>query len=409
VADVTFSGVTKVFPDGTKAVSDLDLRAEDGEFVVLVGPSGCGKTTALRMVAGLEEISSGEIRIGDRVVNDVSSKDRDIAMVFQTYALYPHLTVYDNIAFSLRLRKAKKQEVDRRVREAAKVLGLDQLLERKPRALSGGQRQRVAMGRAIVREPQAFLMDEPLSNLDAKLRVQMRAEISRLQRGLGVTTIYVTHDQVEAMTMGDRVAVMRKGDLQQVDTPQTLYDHPLNIFVGGFIGSPAMNMLDATLERSNGALEAVLGDQRIRLGDEILSSRPGLQGYEGSKVVLGLRPEHLEDAALASDVPSDQRIRGRVELREALGSELMVHFRIAARPALTEDVKELAADVGDEAVESLEQASAGEETTIVGRFEPDSGVSEGEMAEVAVQTRALHFFDPETGLGIYDETKGASE
>jgi multiple sugar transport system ATP-binding protein len=407
VADVTFSGVSKVFPDGTKAVSGLDLRAEDGEFMVLVGPSGCGKTTALRMVAGLEDISSGEIRIGDRIVNDVSSKDRDIAMVFQTYALYPHLTVYDNIAFSLRLRKAKKQEVDKRVREAAKVLGLDQLLDRKPRALSGGQRQRVAMGRAIVREPQAFLMDEPLSNLDAKLRVQMRAEISRLQRGLGVTTIYVTHDQVEAMTMGDRVAVMRKGELQQVDTPQTLYDHPLNIFVGGFIGSPAMNMLDAKLERSNGALEAALGDQRIRLGDEVLSARPGLRGYEGSEVVLGIRPEHLEDAALASDVPSDQRIRGRVELREALGSELMVHFRITARPALTEDVKELAADVGDEAVEELEQASAGEETTMVGRFEPDSGVKEGETAEVAVQTRALHFFDPETGLGIYDETKGA--
>jgi multiple sugar transport system ATP-binding protein len=407
VADVTFSSVSKVFPDGTKAVSDLDLRADDGEFMVLVGPSGCGKTTALRMVAGLEDISSGEIRIGDRVVNDVSSKDRDIAMVFQTYALYPHLTVYDNIAFSLRLRKAKKQEVDKRVREAAKVLGLDQLLDRKPRALSGGQRQRVAMGRAIVREPQAFLMDEPLSNLDAKLRVQMRAEISRLQRSLGVTTIYVTHDQVEAMTMGDRVAVMRKGELQQVDTPQTLYDHPLNIFVGGFIGSPAMNMLDAKLERSNGTLDAVFGDQRIRLGDEVLSSRPALRGYEGGEVVLGLRPEHLEDAALAADVPSDQRIRGRVELREALGSELMVHFKIAARPALTEDVKELAADVGDEAVEELEQASAGEEATVVGRFEPESGVSEGEMAEVAVHTRALHFFDRESGLGIYDETKGA--
>ena len=407
MADVTFSSVSKVFPDGTKAVSDLDLRADDGEFMVLVGPSGCGKTTALRMVAGLEDISTGEIRIGDRVVNDVSSKDRDIAMVFQTYALYPHLTVYDNIAFSLRLRKAKKQEVDKRVREAAKVLGLDQLLQRKPRALSGGQRQRVAMGRAIVREPQAFLMDEPLSNLDAKLRVQMRAEISKLQRGLGVTTIYVTHDQVEAMTMGDRVAVMRKGELQQVDTPQKLYDHPLNIFVGGFIGSPAMNMLDAKLERSNGALEAVLEDQRIRLGDEVLSSRPGLRGYEGSGVVLGIRPEHLEDAELASDVPSDQRLRGRVELREALGSELMVHFRMAARPALTEDVKELAADVGDEAIEQLEEASAEAEVTVVGRFAPESQVSENETAEVAVQTRALHFFDPETGLGIYDETKGA--
>jgi multiple sugar transport system ATP-binding protein len=407
VADVTFSSVSKVFPDGTKAVSDLDLRAEDGEFMVLVGPSGCGKTTALRMVAGLEDISSGEIRIGDQVVNDMSSKDRDIAMVFQTYALYPHLTVYDNIAFSLRLRKAKKEEVDRRVREAAKVLGLDQLLDRKPRALSGGQRQRVAMGRAIVREPQAFLMDEPLSNLDAKLRVQMRAEISKLQRGLGVTTIYVTHDQVEAMTMGDRVAVMRKGELQQVDTPQKLYDHPVNLFVGGFIGSPAMNLLEATLEGANGAVAAALGDQRITLGNETLSSRPALKSYEGRQVVLGVRPEHLEDAALAGDVPNDRRIRGKVELTEALGSELMVHFTIAAPPALTEDVKELAADVGEEALAELEEAS-GEQTTVVGRFAADSHVQEGETTEVAVDTRALHFFDPETGLGIYDETKGAS-
>jgi len=407
VADVTFSRVTKVFPDGTKAVSDLDLRAEDGEFMVLVGPSGCGKTTALRMVAGLEEISSGEIRIGDRVVNDVSPKDRDIAMVFQTYALYPHLTVYDNIAFSLRLRRERKEDVDRRVREAAKVLGLDQFLNRKPRALSGGQRQRVAMGRAIVREPRAFLMDEPLSNLDAKLRVQMRAEISKLQRGLGVTTIYVTHDQVEAMTMGDRVAVMRKGELQQVDTPQTLYDHPVNLFVGGFIGSPAMNMLEATLEGANGAVALVLGDQRIMLGNEALSSRPALKSYEGRKVVLGIRPEHLEDAALASDVPSDRRILGRVELTEALGSELIVHFTIAAPPALTEDVKELAADVGEEAVAELEDASV-EQTTVVGRFAADSRVQEGEPAKVAVDTRALHFFDPETGLGIYDEKKGAS-
>jgi multiple sugar transport system ATP-binding protein len=406
VSDVTFSGVSKVFADGTKAVSDLDLAISDGEFMVLVGPSGCGKTTALRMVAGLEEISGGVIQIGDRVVNDVSPKDRDIAMVFQTYALYPHLTVYDNIAFSLRLRKAKKQDVDRRVREAAKVLGLDQYLQRKPRALSGGQRQRVAMGRAIVREPQAFLMDEPLSNLDAKLRVQMRAEISKLQRGLGVTTIYVTHDQVEAMTMGDRVAVMRKGELQQVDSPQKLYDHPVNLFVGGFIGSPAMNMLEVGLERSNGTLDAVLGDQRIRLGDEVLSARPALKDYEGSKIVLGLRPEHLEDATLASGVPDDQRIRGQVELREALGSELMVHIKIAAKPAITEDVKELAADVGDEVVEELESASA-EETTIVGRFGADSRVAEGENAEVAVETRSLHFFDPDTGLGIYDETKGA--
>jgi multiple sugar transport system ATP-binding protein len=408
VAEVTFSKVSKVFPDGTKAVSELDLGTEDGEFMVLVGPSGCGKTTALRMVAGLEEISAGEIRIGDRVVNDVSAKDRDIAMVFQTYALYPHLTVYDNIAFSLRLRKAKKEEVDRRVREAAKVLGLDQFLDRKPRALSGGQRQRVAMGRAIVRQPQAFLMDEPLSNLDAKLRVQMRAEISRLQRDLGVTTIYVTHDQVEAMTMGDRVAVMRKGELQQVDSPQNLYDHPVNIFVGGFIGSPAMNLLEATLERANGSVTAMIGDQRLRLDDEILNARPALGSYDGKKIVIGLRPEFLEDAGLASDVPADRRLQGKVELREALGSELMVHFKIAARPAVTEDVRELAADVGEDAVARVEEAQAEEQTTVVGRFSAESKVAEGETAEVVVDTRALHFFDGETGLGIYDESKGAS-
>jgi multiple sugar transport system ATP-binding protein len=407
VAEVAFDKVSKVFPDGTKAVSDLDLDIEDGEFMVLVGPSGCGKTTALRMVAGLEDISGGAIRIGEQVVNDVSPKDRDIAMVFQTYALYPHLTVYDNIAFSLRLRKLKKEEVDKRVRDAAKVLGLDQFLDRKPRALSGGQRQRVAMGRAIVRQPQAFLMDEPLSNLDAKLRVQMRAEISKLQRGLGVTTIYVTHDQVEAMTMGDRVAVMRKGELQQVDNPQKLYDHPVNIFVGGFIGSPAMNLLQATLERQNGGLAAVIGDQRLPLDDQVLSARPALRTYEGRDVVIGLRPEYLEDAALADDVPAERRLRGKVELREALGAELMVHFSIAARPAFTEDVKELAADVGDDALAGLEEAQAGEEVTIVGRFRADSQVKEGETAEVAVETRALHFFDHETGLGIYDETKGA--
>ena len=408
MAEVAFDKVSKVFPDGTKAVSDLDLDISDGEFMVLVGPSGCGKTTALRMVAGLEDISGGAIKIGDRIVNDVSSKDRDIAMVFQTYALYPHLTVYDNIAFSLRLRKMKKEEVDRRVREAAKVLGLDQFLERKPRALSGGQRQRVAMGRAIVRQPQAFLMDEPLSNLDAKLRVQMRAEISKLQRDLGVTTIYVTHDQVEAMTMGDRVAVMRKGELQQVDDPQTLYDHPDNLFVGGFIGSPAMNLLEATLASANGGMAVDVGTQRIALDESTISSRPALESYEGREIVLGMRPEHLEDAALVGDVPADRRIQGQVELREALGAELMVHFTVESPPALTEDVRELAADVGEDAVSNLEEAGEQQQTTVVGRFSADSRVDVGENAEVAVDIRGLHFFDPETGLGIYDETKGAS-
>src|SRR5213592_3546002 len=273
MAGVTFDGVTKTYPDGTTAVNSMDLVIDDEEFMVLVGPSGCGKTTALRMVAGLEDISRGRLLIGDRVVNHLPSRDRDIAMVFQSYALYPHLTVYENIAFGLRVKKVPKEEIDRRVKEAARILDLEPFLKRKPRALSGGQRQRVAMGRAIVRQPQAFLMDEPLSNLDAKLRVQMRAEISRLQQDLGVTTIYVTHDQVEAMTMGDRVAVMRKGELQQVASPQELYDEPVNLFVGGFIGSPAMNMLEATLERANGGIVASMGSQRLSLGQDLLSTR----------------------------------------------------------------------------------------------------------------------------------------
>jgi multiple sugar transport system ATP-binding protein len=409
VAEVTFSDVAKVFPDGTRAVSDLTLGTKDGEFMVLVGPSGCGKTTALRMVAGLEDISEGEIRIGDRVVNDVASRDRDIAMVFQSYALYPHLTVYDNIAFSLRLRKEKKPEIDRRVREAARILDLEALLDRKPRALSGGQRQRVAMGRAIVRQPAAFLMDEPLSNLDAKLRVQMRAEISKLQRDIGVTTIYVTHDQVEAMTMGDRVAVMRKGELQQVAPPQELYDRPANIFVGGFIGSPAMNLVEARLEGENGDLAAVVGSARLKLDEASLSSRPGLAGFEGKKVIVGIRPEHLEDAALRES-SADRRLKGKVELREALGSELMVHIAIDAAPALTEEVQELAEDAGTTA-EELGGGGDTHHTVVVGRFSADSKVREDQDAEIAVDTRSLHFFNPETGEAIYDaqETKGASE
>ena len=408
MAEVTFSDVAKVFPDGTRAVTDLTLDAEDGEFMVLVGPSGCGKTTALRMVAGLEDISEGEIRIGDSVVNDVASRDRDIAMVFQSYALYPHLSVYDNIAFSLRLRKEKKAEIDRRVKDAARILDLEALLDRKPRALSGGQRQRVAMGRAIVRQPAAFLMDEPLSNLDAKLRVQMRAEISKLQRDIGVTTIYVTHDQVEAMTMGDRVAVMRKGALQQVAPPQELYDRPVNLFVGGFIGSPAMNLVEASLESSNGGLTAKLGESSLKLDDENLNARPALRSFAGRKVLLGIRPEHLEDAAIAQDSPSDRRLKGHVELREALGSELMVHLAIDAAPAMTEEVQELAEDAGTTA-EELGGGDANR-AVVVGRFGADSKVKERADAEVAVDTRALHFFDPETGLAIYDanETKGAS-
>ncbi len=399
MAGVTFDQVTKTYADGTTAVNALNLDINDGEFMVLVGPSGCGKTTALRMVAGLEDISRGVLKIGDRVVNHVPSRDRDIAMVFQSYALYPHLSVYDNIAFGLKIKKLPKEEIDKRVQDAARILGLDPYLKRKPRALSGGQRQRVAMGRAIVREPAAFLMDEPLSNLDAKLRVQMRAEIAGLQRSLGVTTIYVTHDQVEAMTMGDRVAVMRKGELQQVADPQTLYDRPVNLFVGGFIGSPAMNMIEATLQRQNGGFAAKLGDQTITIESEEINARPGLAAYDGRQVVLGIRPEDLEDAALAPGTET-QRLRGTTHLTEALGSEIMVHFNVKARNAMTEEVRELAEDVGDD--RALEQDD--DEAMLVGRFGARSRVRPGEPIEVAVDTRSLHFFDPQTGLGIYDGT-----
>src|SRR5437867_946338 len=307
MSGVTFEQVSKIYPDGTRAVNAVQLEIEDGEFMVLVGPSGCGKTTALRMVAGLEEISEGVLRIGERVVNHVPSRDRDIAMVFQSYALYPHLTVYDNIAFGLRVKKVPKEEIDRRVKEAARILDLEPYLKRKPRALSGGQRQRVAMGRAIVRQPQAFLMDEPLSNLDAKLRVQMRAEIARLQHELGVTTVYVTHDQVEAMTMGERVAVIRKGELQQVAEPQELYDRPVNVFVGGFIGSPAMNMVEATLARDNGTYVTRAGTQAISLDEETLAAHRALENFVARPITLGIRPEDLEDAKLASSTPPERR------------------------------------------------------------------------------------------------------
>jgi multiple sugar transport system ATP-binding protein len=352
------------------------------------------------MVAGLEEISEGAIKIGERVVNHVPARDRDIAMVFQSYALYPHLTVYENIAFGLRLRGTPKGEIDKRVRNAARVLALEEFLGRKPRALSGGQRQRVAMGRAIVREPAAFLMDEPLSNLDAKLRVHMRAEIASLQTQLGVTTIYVTHDQVEAMTMGDRVAVMRKGELQQVASPQELYERPVNLFVGGFIGSPAMNMVEATVERDDGSYVAKLGSQSLTLGEETAKSRPALEKYAGERVVLGIRPESLEDASLEPDIPADRHIKGVVVLREPLGSEIVAHFEVDAPPALTEDVRELARDVGQE---STVQAGGEEDgkAVLVGRFGPRSRVKNGDVIDVAVDTNAVHLFDIESGEGIY--------
>jgi multiple sugar transport system ATP-binding protein len=406
MAQVAFERVSKIYPDGTRAVNDINLDIQDGEFMVLVGPSGCGKTTALRMVAGLEDISEGVLKIGDRVVNHVPSRDRDIAMVFQSYALYPHLSVYENIAFGLRLKKMPKEEIEARVARAANILGLTDYLKRKPRALSGGQRQRVAMGRAIVREPAAFLMDEPLSNLDAKLRVQTRAEISKLQSDLGVTTIYVTHDQIEAMTMGTRVAVMRKGEIQQVDDPQTLYDRPVNLFVGGFIGSPSMNMLDAVIESSNGGLAAKIANQTISLGPEALENHPALKSYVGKQVVLGIRPEDLEDAALESDAPPERQLRGRLELKEALGSEIMAHFAIKGAHAETDETRELAKDVGAEGTEQAIGVAA-DEAVIVGRFGARSRIQQGDEVTAVVDTRALHFFDPQTGNGIYDSTKGA--
>ena len=405
MAQILLEDVWKVFPDGTEAVRSLDLDIVDGEFMVLVGPSGCGKTTALRMVAGLEVITKGKVVIGDRIVNDLPPKERDIAMVFQNYALYPHMSVFDNMAFGLKLQKVPRDEIDARVRDAANILGLGDLLKRKPAALSGGQRQRVAMGRAIVRHPQAFLMDEPLSNLDAKLRVQTRAEISRLQRELGVTTIYVTHDQVEAMTMGDRVAVMRKGVLQQVDDPQTLYEHPVNLFVAGFIGSPAMNLVEADLTTSDGGMVVELGSSRLPVPDDLLAERPALRGYDGRTIVLGVRPEDMEDAALVSDAPVERRLTSTVELREALGSDVVVHFPIDASPAVTEHIKELASDI-DEAVAAPTEATT---ANIVARLNPRTQAQPGDRIELVVDTNRLHFFDADTGAGIYGSTDGPTD
>jgi multiple sugar transport system ATP-binding protein len=407
VADIVLDDVWKVYPDGTTAVRSLSLDIEDGEFMVLVGPSGCGKTTALRMVAGLEQISKGTVSIADREVNDVPPKERDIAMVFQNYALYPHMTVFDNMAFGLKLQKVPHAEIDRRVRDAARILALDELLGRKPKALSGGQRQRVAMGRAIVRHPQAFLMDEPLSNLDAKLRVQMRSEIARIQHDLGVTTIYVTHDQVEAMTMGDRVAVMRKGELQQVDSPQVLYERPVNLFVAGFIGSPAMNLVEAQLARGDdGGVVVELAEFRLPVPDEVLAERPALRSFVDRTIVLGIRPEDMEDAALVSEAPPSRRISATVDLREALGSDVVVHFRLATPPAMTEDVKELVQDAGVEDIPTAQRAAEGGTATVLARLNPRTHAKIGERIDLLVDTHRLHFFDPTGGLGIYGKEDG---
>jgi multiple sugar transport system ATP-binding protein len=395
-ASVTFDRVTKVY-DGVTALDDFSLRVENGEFMVLVGPSGCGKTTALRMVAGLEDITGGEILIGDLVVNDVDPRGRDVAMVFQNYALYPHMTVFENIAFGLRARHAPKDEIKRRVERASEALGLAGLLQRKPRQLSGGQRQRVAMGRAIVRDPRVFLMDEPLSNLDARLRVQMRAEVARVQHELGVTTIYVTHDQVEAMTMGDRVAVMRGGLLQQTGEPQSVFDRPTNLFVASFIGSPPMNLVQTTLAERAGGLVALVGEQELVVPDELVAARPGLHPYIGRVVGLGVRPEHLRDAGR----DGDGRLRGIVRATEALGSELLVHLEVPAAPVLTEEVREVAGDVDAAALERLESEAQERRTVVIARLETQQRPPVDETIEVGVDARRLHFFDLDSGLAIY--------
>ena len=398
MAQIMLDQVDKVYAGGVKAVSELDLDIGDGEFMVLVGPSGCGKSTALRMIAGLEEISGGTIQIGGRVVNELPPKDRDIALVFQNYALYPHMTVEQNLAFGLQMRKMAKNEISRRVREAGKMLGLEPYLDRKPAALSGGQRQRVAMGRAIVREPAAFLMDEPLSNLDAKLRVSMRASLAQLHDRLNVTTVYVTHDQIEAMTLGDRVCVLRDGVLQQVDTPQNLFDHPVNLFVAGFIGSPAMNIVTARLERperDSGPAVVSFAGYQLSIPAEVTGAKPGIEKYFGREVILGIRPSDFEDASLAD--PSWARMPVTANVTEQLGTEILVTFLIDAPPVEHKDTAALAADQGeDEAAIPL----AGGKSMWTARASARSRISAGSQIELSVDTSNLHFFDPGSGLAI---------
>jgi multiple sugar transport system ATP-binding protein len=398
MATVTFSDVGKTYPDGTHAVADLNLEIHDGEFVVFVGPSGCGKTTSLRMVAGLEEITDGELRIGDDVVNELAPQDRDIAMIFQNYALYPHMNVFDNIAFPLESQGVRKSEIRERVTTTAELLGLTEHLKRRPRNLSGGQRQRVAMGRAIVRQPQVFLMDEPLSNLDAKLRVQMRGEITRLQEQLGVTTIFVTHDQVEAMTMGDRIVVMRKGLLQQEGPPELLYDEPENLFVAEFIGSPAMNLFRARLVDDAGDLVCTIGEQRLPLPSRVVASRSGLGDYRGRELAVGIRPEHLIDPS-AGD-PSLPRLRGEVKFAEALPPERLIYATIAAPPVVTEDVLEIAQDVDEAAVERLEESAEEQFVLACARSDISSQTPARGAYDFAVLVDRLHFFDLQTGAAI---------
>ena len=393
MAELEFRGLRKAFADGTVAIDDLDLRVEDGEFLVLVGPSGSGKTTVLRVAAGLERATSGDVLIGGEIVNDVAPPDRDIAMVFQTYALYPHMTVYDNMAFGLKLHRVAKSEIRPRVLSAAKMLELDDLLKRKPAQLSGGQRQRVAMGRAIVREPAAYLMDEPLSNLDAKLRVEMRTYLAALHQRLRTTTLYVTHDQTEAMTMGDRVAVMRNGRLQQIDIPKVLYDRPANTFVAGFIGSPAMNLLRTRLTAGDaGTLSVELGDAVLPLPRSVLSRRSGLARHVGADVIVGIRPEDIEDAALLPSA-NGTTLPVRVTLAEALGAEVIAHFPLAG------DTEPVALPAASESPALEAAADAG--PLLTARLGPRSEARSGQPLRIAIDVERLHFFDPENDKAIW--------
>jgi multiple sugar transport system ATP-binding protein len=396
MAGIGFRGVSKVFPGGAVAVEGLDLEVEDGEFMVFVGPSGSGKTTVLRLTAGLEELSDGEIRIGDRVVNDVHPMDRDIAMVFQNYALYPHMTVAENMGFALKLHKVRKPEIRQRVEETAGVLGISQLLKRKPGQLSGGQRQRVAMGRAIVREPAAFLMDEPLSNLDAKLRVQVRSEIQKLQHRLRTTTVYVTHDQTEAMTMGDRVAVMREGRLVQVDEPQTLYDRPTNLFVAGFIGSPAMNFLRARLSADNGSVVAEIGRSKLLLPERAL---PGsVVDYTGRDVILGIRPEDVEDSSVCGPRNGRPVLEAPVTLAEPMGSELIAHCELDAPQLVTRDTVDLARDLGEEPPNG--SAAPTERAVFTARLDSRCKAVRGHTIGLVIEPSSIYFFDPDTEVAL---------
>ena len=388
---IQINSVGKIYPDGTRALEDVSIEINDGEFVVLVGPSGCGKTTLLRMVAGLEDITEGEISIGDKVINEVAPKDRDIAMVFQNYALYPHMSVYDNMAFSLKLRKLSKKEIDEKVKEAAKILEIVELLGRKPKALSGGQRQRVAMGRAIVRNPEAFLMDEPLSNLDAKLRVQMRAELGQLHTQLETTTLYVTHDQVEAMTMGDRVAVIRKGELQQINTPREIYLHPKNIFVAGFIGSPSMNFVYANVKVSSKNITLSFGEDSIKCS---ANENKKLKEFDGQEIVLGIRPEAFEDSQYANSKEFSEKLNAKVTLLEQLGSDSYIHFYKDIKPVQTEAIEEILADEGEDIT------VLGDNTKFIARVNPNSTVKEGRQIALAIDPSKLHYFDPSSGNAI---------